>query len=1013
MKKSILAAIALMVGVNLQAQDTKCGSTEQDVLRQYEDQPEMLEKYLKSKEDFRRYMLAKKNNKLTNARTVQAEDAEVRTIPVVFHVYHEDGDENISYKQIADQMEILNDDFLRLNSDASNTPNAFRYRADINKLDFVSEDVSGYVAQNKYLLFQAAPTITDDIEYNVPTGTKYVVYFKNLGFDEPLTIDTVDGEDIKYIQLDVEDVQNNYYLAEAVANALVDSASADDDMIITNQSDALQESTSLVFTASDLANYSDSTGYIGLTNPRGETMYVALSTEASPPAASVSVPVDLSAAVSNADVAVEVAVVINAMNDFTATAIGSSIVVTGLFGDQDDIFVGDALTSEMTVSVLEQGVVNDASIHIENIELGVANSITVGYSTSQMNMTELDRGWKYASSARIRFELARIDPDGNTTNGVERIYSERTDPAQMEDGVAPEGGMPYVKYRSAAKKISQWDPHKYLNVWTVENLLDEPGSTLLGFAQFPTQLPFQPSTDGVMAIVERIGSIEEGNNALGRTLTHEVGHWLGLRHVWGDEPACDADDGVDDTPQQTDNHGSTCPSFPELAFACVDDGYGTMFMNYMDYSTDACMNLFTYGQSDVMRGAMEQFRSELWSADNLDATGTTPDFDESTLLPYANFSNSYRWVCEGTEIDFEDESFYTDGSTTYSWSFEGGDISSSDDDDPSVMYATAGHYDVALTVTNENGSATKTLKNYIHVSPNEAQISGEVYMDFDYWVSVHGTSAGSFDVVPHDDPTWRWVDLTGTSSDSHKGAVMIGSYQTEERFTHSMFTPVMDLKNIGTLFMNFEIAYANREQRTDDRFMIYYKDACATSGTASKWRRMFYSTNRPSFDNTITEEELSANPDTFIYSNYWTPEEGDWKTFSRKLTGAMDEDQVQFRIDFVGTKGNFLYLDNFYITTEEPSLDVEENEFETSISLFPNPSKGNVTLSFDLSKEDNVKIEVVDILGKSYGVVENSYNAGNNKVELDAVASRLTSGVYFARVYKNGQVFTNKFVISK
>ncbi len=1009
MKKSILAAIALMVGVNLQAQDTKCGSTEQDVLREYENQPELLEKYLKSKEDFRRYMLTKKNDNLANAKTADASVTEIRTIPVVFHVYHEDDDANISYKQIEDQMEILNEDFLRLNSDASNTPNAFRYRADINKVDFILEDVSGYAAPNKYLLFQAAPTVTDDVEYNVASGNQFAVYFVK---DNEFT-DTLNLSDslISLIRTDITDVQNNYYLAGAVADAL--SSAAGSEMNVENTSDAVKEYSSLVFGASDLDVYNGEDGYIALTNPRGDNEYITLSGDANPPGPSVGFPLDLSGATTNAEVAGIVATAIDALDDFNANAVGSTVFITGLYGSQDDINVGTDLQSDITVNIIDQGEVISASVKWTNLEVGVSHNVTAGYSGSQINITELDRGWKYASSSRIRFELAKVDPNGNSTNGVERIYSERTDPADADNGMMPEGGYSYTKWRNAGKNISQWDPHKYLNVWVLENLVNpSQGSILLGFAQFPTQLAFQPSTDGIMAINSQIGSVGTGQNALGRTLTHEVGHWLGLRHIWGDENECDADDGVDDTPQQTANHSGQCPSFPELAQACNDDGYGTMYMNYMDYSTDVCMNMFTFGQADVMRGAMEQFRDEIWSAENLAATGTGPDFDASALMPYANFSHSNRWICVGSDVDFEDESFYTDGSTTYSWEFVGGDIATSDDDDPTVEYNTPGHFDVKLTVSNENGTTTRLLKNYIHVSPTDAAISGEMYMDFNDWTSVHGTEDRSFDVVGQDDPTYKWVDLTGTSSDSHNGAVQIGSYLSEERVTHTMFSPVMDLSGLGSQgVLNFEVAYANREQRTDDRMIIYYKTSCNVN--TGKWKRLFYSSNRPSPENTVEDDVLSANPDTFIYSNYWVPQESDWKVFSKSLSTQVRKDGVQFRIDFVGTNGNFLYLDNFYLTTEDPTLGVEENEFETSINLFPNPSSGDVTLSFDLAQEENVKIEVIDILGKSFGGVEQVYNPGNNKVQLANVASRLTSGVYFARVYKNGQVFTNKFVISK
>lgn len=146
------------------------------------------------------------------------------------------------------------------------------------------------------------------------------------------------------------------------------------------------------------------------------------------------------------------------------------------------------------------------------------------------------------------------------------------------------------------KKSSQggddaWPSSGYLNLW-VCNL----GSQLLGYAQFPGG---SSSTDGVVVLYSSVGSLTTPGTAspynYGRTATHEVGHWLNLYHIWGDDgTSCSGSDLVADTPNQADeNYG--CPTFPTVS--CSNGPNGDMFMNYMDYTNDACMNMFTSGQT--------------------------------------------------------------------------------------------------------------------------------------------------------------------------------------------------------------------------------------------------------------------------------------------------------------------------------------------------------------------------------------------------------------------------------
>jgi hypothetical protein len=185
------------------------------------------------------------------------------------------------------------------------------------------------------------------------------------------------------------------------------------------------------------------------------------------------------------------------------------------------------------------------------------------------------------ADTKIQFCLAQRDPNGLPTTGI--IHKSTTANSFIDDD----------KVKSASTGgDNAWPSSKYLNIW-VCNL----GSGLLGYAQFPGG---PASTDGVVILYSAVGSMLNPGTAspydLGRTATHEVGHWLNLLHVWG-SGSC-GNDLVGDTPtQQSSNFG--CPTFPQIT--CNNGPNGDMFMNFMDYTDDACMLMFSAGQSTRMQ----------------------------------------------------------------------------------------------------------------------------------------------------------------------------------------------------------------------------------------------------------------------------------------------------------------------------------------------------------------------------------------------------------------------------
>ena len=202
--------------------------------------------------------------------------------------------------------------------------------------------------------------------------------------------------------------------------------------------------------------------------------------------------------------------------------------------------------------------------------------------------------WQSVSAdCEIEFCMATIDPNGNATTGITRTQTTVSSFGMQGD---------YMKHTSDGG-IDGWPSDDYLNIW-VCNL-----DNLLGYSTVPSN--WTDPEDGVVIGHQYYGLTNDPQYGKGRTATHEVGHWLNLEHTWGSGWNSCGDDQVNDTPtQEWENYG--CPSFPESPNSCnTTNANGDMFMNYLDYTNDACMNLFTNGQKDRMISAINQYRSEL------------------------------------------------------------------------------------------------------------------------------------------------------------------------------------------------------------------------------------------------------------------------------------------------------------------------------------------------------------------------------------------------------------------
>ena len=263
-----------------------------------------------------------------------------------------------------------------------------------------------------------------------------------------------------------------------------------------------------------------------------------------------------------------------------------------------------------------------------------------------------DEFLEFAGDPNIEFFLANLDPEGNPTNGIVHQYTDKVEFLMFEDFLSNEITLDEVKFSSSGGSDA-WDTNKYLNIWVCNiGSLDILGLELgqvFGYAYPPTDIdqalielsetqnvPDWPTDmltneESVQGVVLHYTAVGRNNPAAnddgmienneGRAAVHEIGHYLGLRHIWGDalalfgEDGCIVDDGISDTPNANDQAGYICDFNKNT---CSGDVFGSsgedlpdMVENYMDYSPDNCLNMFTNGQINVMRNILEISRTEL------------------------------------------------------------------------------------------------------------------------------------------------------------------------------------------------------------------------------------------------------------------------------------------------------------------------------------------------------------------------------------------------------------------
>ncbi len=500
---------------------------------------------------------------------------------------------------------------------------------------------------------------------------------------------------------------------------------------------------------------------------------------------------------------------------------------------------------------------------------------------------------RIAVDTGIEFCMASIDPNGNPTDGINRVSM---------------SGAPFTEsfMNGVVKPQTIWDPTRYMNIW-VANL----SNGILGFAQFPESgnlvgLPGAPGgtkTDGVVLNYLAMGTtgtaIAPFNH--GRTATHEVGHFLGLRHIWGDGP-CGKDDFCDDTPEA----GQPTFNCPPTGISC--NGERAMIENFMDYTDDACMNLFTNSQRLRMRTVMES-SPRRQSLLNSKACGA------GVLPPEPDFTADVRLGFAGLRVQFTDESSHEP--ETWNWSFPGGRPSSSGRSDPRVTYKEPGVYRVSLTVANRGGSKSISKEGFIEVLATYDTIPYLLTFEGETFPPKHSILRN----IQDDKYQWKRTEKVSGRGQG-RASLMINHFDNNLLNSSDWFvSPLLKVNQEGKMVLSFDLAYAPFNDNYTDTLGVFIATDYGTT-----FKNIYYKGGK-----TLSSREENEIQKAFV------PQSQDWKREIIDLSAYQNFETVQVAFVSFNGHGNNLFLDNVYLGPEQGS-GFEPSFTQNSASLCPGQS---------------------------------------------------------------------------
>ena len=533
-----------------------------------------------------------------------------------------------------------------------------------------------------------------------------------------------------------------------------------------------------------------------------------------------------------------------------------------------------------------------------------------------------------------------------------------------------------------------------MNIWIVNSIEnDGTGGITLGYAQFP-----QFANDGYGLIIRHDAYGTVGTGSGDRTLTHEIGHCLGLLHTFqgpffGAGTGCHtADCGANgdfccDTPPAIAAHWSCPPTYNSCNSIPANDFYTfdafDQWENYMSYAP--CQNMLSEDQKNVILNNLSNiaFLTTLVSLTNQTNTGVlAPE-----VLCQADFTSDKQTICAGQTISFTDQSFFN--VTGWTWTFPGGTPSSSTDQNPTITYSAGGNFSVTLEVTDGISTETISLPNYVLVLADP----GDILPYKESFESLVAIPDNDRFMVENNNGGTTWELSTTVGFMGYKSA-MLNNHGVTDNSKDALISGTIDLSGVSAsdpMVFNFRYAY-NLKTSTDDEWLRFYisKDCGET------WAL------RKNIHGSALSPTVTSGPYTPT-----TPEE--WQLVNiTNITSDYYVSDFRYKIEFENNSGNNIYVD-FINMYPQSMTGINESEIQNSVSIYPNPASENFTITFDANEESNYTIAIYDALGNQVELIY-SGSISNGLTNFEYNASNLAAGIYVIRIESEAQINSVKLI---
>jgi hypothetical protein len=661
------------------------------------------------------------------------------------------------------------------------------------------------------------------------------------------------------------------------------------------------------------------------------------------------------------------------------------------------------------------------------------NILNADYAGTGLNYTQCPVAFQpVLANTNIQWCLAVSDPTGGVLAqpGIDRV------PATSIPGASPVPGGGYTTtfIDGTIKPATIWNPTKYCNIWILQLQ-----SGLLGYATFPAGTSLAgiggggtATTDGVVVGHNYFGSVGSASASapynLGRTASHELGHWLGLRHVWGDGNCLT--DYCNDTPwAKQSNFG--CPPVPAYVNRCGagQSPNGEMVMNFMDYTDDPCMYMFTLDQRTRMQTAMSQGTYR-----NLLGTHGLCTMPTPTPAPAnAQFDISGN-PCIGSP--FTPSNTSTGGpSPTFTWvcipsaSFNPNPNVAS----PAITFTSPGNYTLMLTASNSLATTSYSQAIYnVSVCPKQPVCLDTLRMITPVDTLMNYTAPTNSFIVACQS---GWTGfLTGTNCYKDK------SYAQWYPGTTYSDTPMPQVNSMIVLFNKAGTKATANTSATPIYCKVY--GGTGNAGPASQLSYVSDSLGKIAALTPTNQVQYVGNPTYVFPGNILVhkfnfpapviiPTSGFFGAVETPYTSAVDSIEIIGDTKTSATNDSsawvLLYANNWRTMryqrqakiqlaimpqiTCRPVVGIKENsEFTSNITVMPNPSSGLFSLVFTFPTQQKVKINIYNCIGQIIST-DQVENVGSNYFDVDL--RTVPEGVYFLEVSNGSEKVTKKLVIAK